>query len=558
MPGHDLRTGPGARPPAPEPPAGRRPPPLLVAAATLAAGAAGLPAVYLVVRALEAPWGQIAGVVFDARTGILFRNTLGLSVAVTASALILGVPAAWLVVRTDLPLRRAWGVIHALPLVIPSYLGGYAFVAALGPRGMVQGWLEPLGVERLPEIYGFGGAWAVLSLFTYPYVYLSVRGALLRIDPALEEAAATLGNGPSAIFRRVVLPQIRPAVASAALLVALYTLHDFGAVSLLRFDSFSRAIYLSYEGSFDRTAAAIQSLVLVALCVVVLTGEMRLRTGSSLFRAHTGGGRPVKIAALGKYRWPAFGGCCLLGTLALLLPLTVVGYWFLQGLQAGRSVGVTASAAANSLSASAVGAAFALTAAWPLSALSARFPGKLSRILERTAFVGYSLPGVVAALALVFFGIRLIPALYQTRLMLGFAYAVLFLPLAAGALKTSLGQLSPRLDEAARTLGASRWRRLRLILLPALRPGLVAGTSLVFLSGMKELPATLLLAPIEFSTLATRVWSATQAASLAGAAAPALALVCLASAPLAYLLFKDADRALPLSGEPEAIGRQTR
>lgn len=520
---------------------GERPPAGLVFAACCVAAGAGLPVIYLLVRSLQAPMGEVINILWNPKTVLLVRNTLSLTAAVTASGLLLGLPAAWLSVRTDLPLRRAWATINALPLVIPSYLGGYAFVAALGPRGMVQGWLEPLGVQRLPEIYGFGGAWLVLTLLTYPYIFLSVRGALLRIDPALEEAAATLGHKPTSTFFRVILPQIWPAIGSGSLLVALYTLHDFGAVSLLRFDSFSRAIYLSYEGSFDRTGAAILSLVLVALTFVVVSGEMRMRGKRSIRQVHGAGSRAARTLALKGYRWPAFAALCILTGLALMVPVAVVGYWFWQGMRTGMPLVITASTAGNSLSAAGFGAALALSAAWPISILAARFPGRLSATLERAGWVAYALPGVVLALSLVFLGIRVTPALYGTRTMLGFAYMVLLLPLASGALKTSLVQLSPRLDEAARSLGASRWQRFRLVLFPAVRPGLVAGAALAFLTAMKELPATLLLAPIGFQTLATKVWSATHAASFAAAAPPAMALLLLSSVPLALLLSREED-----------------
>jgi iron(III) transport system permease protein len=173
----------------------RRPSVALVLCGAAVAAFTLLPAVYLVVRASEAGLDRVLDIVTATRTVELLGRTALLAVSVTAASVVLAVPLAWLTVRTDLPFRRLWVVLTALPLAIPTYVGGFAFVAALGPRGIAQGWLEPLGIERLPSIYGFPGAWLVLTLFTYPYVLLTVRGSMRRLDPSLEEASRTLGRG---------------------------------------------------------------------------------------------------------------------------------------------------------------------------------------------------------------------------------------------------------------------------------------------------------------------------------------------------------------------------
>jgi iron(III) transport system permease protein len=253
----------------------------------LAVGVIGvvlLPVGYLLVRAADADrssWDLI----LRSRTIWLTLRTAGLALAVTAASVAVGVPLAWLTTRTDLPFRRLWAVLVALPLVIPSYVGAFGLIATLGPRGMLQQMLEPLGVERLPDISGFPGAFLALTLFTYPYVFLLVGAAVRGLDPSLEDAARGLGSSPFRTFRRVTLPLLRPSVAAGALLVALYTLHDFGAVSLMRFPAFTQAIYLQYKGAFDRTPAAILSLMLVALAVVVLTLEQKARGRARYYRS---------------------------------------------------------------------------------------------------------------------------------------------------------------------------------------------------------------------------------------------------------------------------------
>jgi iron(III) transport system permease protein len=515
--------------------------PLLTAVGLVVAAGALLPLAYLIVRASEAGLAQVWSVASDQRTLTLLRDTVLLTLAVTATAVAIAVPLAWLTTRTDLPGRRVLTVLTALPLAVPTYVGGFAFVAFAGPRGILQSWLAPLGIERLPSIYGFGGAWLVLSLFTYPYVLLTVRSALRRLDPSLEEAARTLGSKPLAVFWRITLPQLRPAVAAGSLLVALYTLSDFGAVSLLRFDSFTRAIYVAYRSSFDRTSAAVLGLMLVVLTATVVALELRSRGRSTYHGLHAGSSRPVPPVRLGGWRWPAFAGSVALSVVALGVPVGVTVYWLVRGLRAGEPMRLTVELAGNSLGAAAIGTIVVVLAAWPVALLSVRHRSATSRFVELAAWVGYALPGVVVALSLVFFGARVTPALYQTMAMLVFAYAVLFLPQAMGAMRSSLLQVNPELEEASRSLGRGPVATFRRVVVPLARPGVLAGGALVFLTIMKELPATLLLAPTGFPTLATQVWSATSEAFFGRAAAPALALIVLASLPMVFLVLRERD-----------------
>ncbi|MFA5890754.1 MAG: iron ABC transporter permease [Actinomycetota bacterium] len=524
--------------PSPSRPRRRSAPRSLIAGATVVGALTVLPALYLVVRSWEGGPDTILDTILDARTAGLLVRTIGLALAVTATAVAMSLPLAWLTERTDLPGRRAWTVLLALPLVIPTYVGGYVFVAALGPRGLLQQLLEPIGVMRLPSIYGFGGAWLVLTLFTFPYVYLTARAALRGLDPALEEASMALGRSRRETMRSVVLPQLRPSVAAGSLLVSLYVLHDFGAVSLLRFDSFTRAIYMQYTGSFDRSRAAILGLLLICVTGVLLSGERRARTRAAYYRAQGSAPRIPTRSALGRRRWPAFAACALLVTVALGVPIAVIAYWLARGVRAGETTGVAFAAAGRSLQASGLAAGAAVIAAWPISVLTVRYPSRLTRALERASFIGYALPGLVVALALVFVGARYVPTLYQTRTMLVFAYVVLFLPQAAGALRAGLLQLNPQIEEAAHSLGSGRIETLRRVVLPLVRPGMLTGAALVFLTTMKELPATLLLAPTGFATLSTEVWSATNSASFARAAMPALLLIVLAAGPLAVMLLR--------------------
>lgn len=469
------------------------------------------------------------------RTGGLIVRTVGLAAAVTGASIAISLPVAWLTERSDLPGRRLWTVLTALPLAIPTYVGSWAMIAALGPRGMVQGWLEPLGVERIPGIYGFGGAFFVLTLFSYPYVLLTVRAAWRRIDPALEEASRTLGHSALSTFRLVVLPQLRPAIVSGGLLAALYTMSDFGAVSMLRYDTLTRAIFVQYRGALNRGSAAALGLVLVGLTVSVLMIEQRARR-HDLHRLHGSGARYAVRVPLARWRWPAILSLGTLVTIALVVPMTVIAYWLRRGVAAGEPVWPGPDLIFGSLTASLLGATATVLMALPVAIVIVRHPGRVARLVEQLSWSGYALPGVVVALALVFFGANQVTWAYQTLAMLVFAYAVLFLPQAVGAIRATLNQITPSLEESARVLGSSRSEAFRRVVLPLLRPGLGAGWLLVALTAMKELPATLLLAPTGFSTLATRVWNATAENFMARAAGAALLLVVVASVPTAILM----------------------
>jgi iron(III) transport system permease protein len=514
--------------------------PVVWVPAVFAAAVMTLPAFYLVVQASELGGSEILELVTDPRTLRLAGRTLLLAGAVTAACVGIAVPVAWVTVRSDLPARRFFAVATALPLVVPSYVGAFSLVAALAPGGLVE---VRVGATPLSP-YGFWGAFTALTLFSYPYVLLTVQSSLRGVDPSLEEASRSLGHGALATFWRVTLPQLRPSAAAGGLLVALYVLSDFGAVSMLRYSTFTRAIYLQYRSAFDRAPAAVLGLMLVALTVGVLVLEARAaRDRGGQFRMSSAARRPP-VVPLGRWRWPALALCTLLLVAALVLPLGVMALWLVRGVSAGEPLQFAVGAAGRSLQASGLGALVAVAVAMPVAIWSARSRSWAARLADRASFTGYALPGIVVALALVYLGVRAVPWMYQTMAMLIFAYVVLFVPQAIGAIRSSLLQVSPSVDDAARTLGSSPLQVLRRVLIPLGRRGAIAGGGLVFLTAMKELPATLLLAPTGFDTLAVRVWSATTEAFFARAAAPALLLVALGSLPLAIAMVRERGEAI--------------
>lgn len=522
-----------ARTPAARRSAGR-PPMALLAGGVVVAAFALAPLVYLVART--------AGVAEDPldlalrpRTLELLANSLALAFAVGAGAVAIGLPLGWLTARTDLPARRVWAVLAVVPLAIPSYLLAFALIATLGPGGALRDLLAPLGIERLPSLYGFPGAVIVLTLATYPYVTMAVRAVLNRTDAGLEEAARTLGDSPARAFRRVVLPLLLPAVSAGALLAILYTLADFGSVSLLQFDTFARAIYVQYRAAFDRSLAAVLALVLggLALAVALLEVTIRERRPRVVSRP---GARPARTVPLGRWRWPAFALCSAVVGLALLVPVVTLAGWLVRGLGTGEALRALPAAAGNTLLAGAAACVVAIAMALPVAFLGARFRGRFARGVEAASYTTYALPGIVVALAVVFLAVRLGPGVYQTLGLLVLACAVRFLPLAVAPVRDGVGSISPRLEESAKLLGRRPLSVLRTVTLPLLRPGLVAGAALVFLSTVKELPMTLILGPAGFGTLATSVWSAVGEGFYARAAAPALVLIAISVTGVGLLL----------------------
>ena len=485
--------------------------------AALAALVAVTPLVYLVVRTGSAGWETVWEILARPRTLQLSVASLGLATAVAGTCIAVGVPLAWLLTRTALPGGRLWLVVAALPLAVPSYVAAYTWLAAF------------------PGIRGFFPAWMVLSLVSLPYVVLPVAAVLSQVDPAFDEVARRLGDGPLRSFRRTTAPLLWPAAAAGGLLTALYTLSDFGAVSLLRFDTFTRVIYTSYRAAFDRTSAAVLSLVLVALALVFVLLERAMRSRHQQWRVGAGAARRAQRIPLGPWRWPALAGVIALFGLAVAFPGVMLVRLMLQSQRFEADPGAWLAATGNTVQAAGIGAIVALALALPIGVLAARHSDRVTKSIESAAFISHALPGVVVGLSLVYLGLSIAPALYQTLAMLGFAYAVLFLSNAIGSIRSATAQVSRNLEDVARTLGdrpTTTWWRVTARLSA---PGILAGALLVLVTAMKELPATLMLRPTGFETLATEMWTFTTVGSFSQAAPYAFGLVVLAAIP-AFLL----------------------
>lgn len=468
------------------------------------------------------------------RLAQLALATVALTLAVTITALSIGTATAWLTSRTDLGGRRVWMILAALPLVVPSYMAALTIIGATGPAGLISTFL---GVE-IPIPYGFLGAWLALSIFLAPMAHLIVIPALRLIDPATEEAATGLGAGKRRVFFTVTLPQLRPALVSAGLMVGLYTVSDFGAVSLLRFDTFTRAIYTLYEGQIDRRPAATLALLLMALALAILFIERRSRTRAGYHLGRVGHHRsPIPLTRRSRIASHVF----LSGytTLALALPISVLLFWLTRGVSAGQDLGAVWDETLRSLGIAGAAAILTAFAALPIAMVTTWRRGRMSAGAESTTWAAYALPHITVGVAVVGFALQWARPLYQTAALLLITYTAMFSAQSVAAVQDSMRRASPDLEDASRGLGVSPAKTLLRVTLPIARPGLMAGGALVFLSVLKELPATLLLRPNGFETLAIRIWSAAGEGFYARASLASLALLFVAIVPLLALTYRD-------------------
>ncbi|MGH2753572.1 MAG: ABC transporter permease [Actinomycetota bacterium] len=463
--------------------------------------------------------------------GPLWRS-VALAVAVSIGATVLGTTAAWLVTRTNTPGRRIWRILLPLPLVIPSFIGAFVMIAAFAPGGLFGSVLGAFNIGDLPPVRGPFAAFIVLTLFTYPYVYLPAAARFGQLPSSLEESARLLGARPAVSFRRIVLPQARSAILAGSLLVFLYVISDFGVVQLMRYDALTRVIYSTRL--FDRATSIALSLQLGVLALVVVAVERVLTKGPKQqrgARVH----RPLLIS-LGRWRAPATGFLCCLVGLALFIPVAVLTFWAVRGITGGSTSGVLVSDVGSILrplfnttmvSVAAAGAAMLLVL--PVVYMTVRHRSRLADVSNAVVVSGFALPGLAIALSLVYLTVSAAPLsfIYQTLPLLILAYVIHFGAQAMRAAQVALSSVPTVVDDAARVLGARRGRRLIRIELPIMTPGLASGAGLVLLSTMKELPATLLLAPAGFQTLAMKIWQATESAFFSDAAIMALVLIAL-------------------------------
>lgn len=498
------------------------PPPVMLTLALAVTALCLIPLGFVLFSTATTGWDTVRRLIFRPRVGELLVNT-GLLVVLSCTATaVIGTAAAFLVERLQVGGSRFWGPLLVAPLAIPAFVTSY-------------GW-----VSLFPGIDGLFGATLIMTLAYFPFVFLPVATALRGLDPAWEEQARTLGLRPGAVIVRVVLPQLRPAILGGALLVGLHCLSEFGAFSMLRFATFTTAIYDQYSSSFASAAANMLAVVLVACCLILVATEARAAGPGRrrISRVGTGAPRNPERPALGLRQIPAQVFLAGLVGAALGVPLSSVAYWLSRG---SNSWGPALSTSLTTIALAAAGAVATVVLGFPVAYLAVRYRSWPTVMMERMTYLAGALPAIVVALALITVTIRFARPIYQSAVTLIAAYVLLFLPRAMVTLRSALLQAPPELEDAARALGVRPSATLRRVVLPLAAPGIFSAAALVFIAGATELTATLLLSPIGTSTLATRFWS------LAGSidyveAAPYAAMMIIISAPITYLLLQQSRR----------------
>ncbi|MFZ1688170.1 MAG: iron ABC transporter permease [Flavobacteriales bacterium] len=467
-------------------------------------------------------------------------GTLLLLAGTVLIALLLGVCSAWCVAALDFPGRKFFSWVFVLPLALPTYISALAFAGVFGPTGSFSIALHDLVGVRT-DIMSLPGLCLVLALVLFPYVYLPARAAFGAGLTDVMEASRVLGASPVRRFLEVALPLARPAIVGGALLVGMETLNEFGAVKYFGLDTITTGIFQSWGGLRDKGSALRLAAVLLILVATLLATERVLRRKGLRSTDH----RTMKRMVLrGAARWWTLVACALLFFFSSALPLAVLLRDALATADADHLAGIV-SATGNTLYVGAWAAAITLVIALVIAWSERSMRGPSIR-LSWFAQLGYVVPGAVIAVGvmamaggldkqLAAWGVDVQLVLIGSLPLLVYAFAVRFLAVAAQPINAGLAQQPVRLDEAARTLGASPGRTFLRLNLPMLRPAMIAAVLLTVLEVMKELPLTLIMRPFDFETLSTKVHGFTRIEEVRSAALPALVIVLCALVPVLVL-----------------------
>lgn len=500
-------------------------PPAVLLAACCFAGLALVPLGFVLWVLLETGWTTASALIFRPWVAELVLNTLLLEILAVPLAIVLSLALAWLTERTDLPLTGLWRWLAIVPLAIPAFVHSFAWDS------------------MFPVLRGLWPAVLISVLAYFPFVYLPIVAQLRRLDPAMEDIAATLGHSPARVFLGVVLPQLRLAVLGGGLLIALHLLAEYGLYGLIRFDTLTTAIVNQFQAVYDGPAANLLGIVLVACALAVMSLETWLRGGRRYARVGAGVARIAPVTRL-RRAWPLWMLLPMATTaLSVGLPLLVLSRWLWRGGMPAWEGGALGAALGETAFYAVLGAGLTCLVALPIAWMSARAPSRVQQWLEAAHLYVGSLPGVIVALALVAITVRIALPLYQTAATLLAAYVLLFLPRAIIALRASLAQVPAELEQAAIALGKRPLVAATKITLRLAAPGIMAGMALVAMGVATELTATVMLSPLGTTTLATEFWARTGEFNHTGAAPFALAMIVL-SLPLCVILHRQATVAL--------------
>jgi iron(III) transport system permease protein len=498
---------------------------------------AAIPLLYVIYNSLQLSVSQWFGL-WSNRLPELLWNTLSLAVLVAIGSAVLGVSSAWWIARREFPGRKLAMWLMILPLTVPTYVFAHIYTTLLEEDGWLgQLWLRFFGdTASLPDLYNIWGVTLILSLAGFSYVFLLARAALSQSTRSLEEAARIQGASGIEVFWRINLPLLRPAIAAALAVVVLHVLSDFGAVSMLRFQTFTLSIYLQMSGRFDYQAAAGLSLVLVVLSLTFLLLERFFRKRQRYYSARQSRPQPLRQATpmevLLIWLWLGF-----IALLAFGLPLAWMLSWSWEAWSQDLIGSEFWGYARNSLLVATIAASVAVVAAFPVAFYNARQRSTVSHAMLQFSSVGFVLPGPVIALGILSFFLAQLPFLYGGMVALVIALVIRFLPLAVQSQDAALAQLTPSVEQAGRSLGAGPLENLWRVVLPMLRGGLATAWVLVFIDALKELPATLILRPTGFDTLPVRIWIEASEEMLELAAPAALMLV-VGALPVLWIMMR--------------------
>ena len=492
-----------------------------------------LPTFYLVWRFLTFTRSYVSFFrswnVFD-----LLLNTILLFIFVVISSLILGLLISIILVRFNIPGSKILFTLSVLPLVIPSYIGALTYVSAFSPKGLFVQLFSSLGINEIAGIDGFFGSWLVLTLFTYPYVLLICSSALRNLDSTVEDAARSLGKNRFNVYTQVVIPRLKKPIIFSGLLVGLYVISDFGAVSLMRYSTLTKAIYSYYEFNINGDPVIFYSSILIVLALLISF----IQRGSEEARSAKVSGTPkisekTNLSPRSKVLIYTFLSLVIFS--GLILPISVLSYWLIRGLSAGNSVRAVFGGVVGSLSVSLLAALFSVIVSTPIIIMVSQYRSKFGNVLERIMLALYGLPHISVGVAILFITIKIFPSIYQSFTALIISYLIVFLPQAIGAGQASMEQVKSNYLDASSGLGMSKLKSFYRITLPLIYRGLFAGGALVFLSTMKELPQTLLLRPTGLNTMAIDIWSYASEGLFTQAAFSSFILLAISAIPT-YIL----------------------
>jgi iron(III) transport system permease protein len=464
----------------------------------------------------------------------LLLNTILLFIFVVISSLILGLLISIILVRFNIPGSKILFTLSVLPLVIPSYIGALTYVSAFSPKGLFVQLFSSLGINEIAGIDGFFGSWLVLTLFTYPYVLLICSSALRNLDSTVEDAARSLGKNRFNVYTQVVIPRLKKPIIFSGLLVGLYVISDFGAVSLMRYSTLTKAIYSYYEFNINGDPVIFYSSILIVLALLISF----IQRGSEEARSAKVSGTPkisekTNLSPRSKVLIYTFLSLVIFS--GLILPISVLSYWLIRGLSAGNSVRAVFGGVVGSLSVSLLAALFSVIVSTPIIIMVSQYRSKFGNVLERIMLALYGLPHISVGVAILFITIKIFPSIYQSFTALIISYLIVFLPQAIGAGQASMEQVKSNYLDASSGLGMSKLKSFYRITLPLIYRGLFAGGALVFLSTMKELPQTLLLRPTGLNTMAIDIWSYASEGLFTQAAFSSFILLAISSIPT-YIL----------------------